>query len=45
MEPLRIAAPLRQAAAELDRGLPIDRITTMQKLVSDSTGEPRFRTP
>lgn len=39
-----MAAPLRQAVAELDRGVPIDRITTMQKLVSDSAGQPRFRT-
>ena len=44
MEPLSMAAPLRQAVAELDRGVPIDRITTMQKLVSDSAGQPRFRT-
>jgi putative ABC transport system permease protein len=44
MEPLSIAAPLRQALAELDRGVPIDRITTMQELVSDSAGQPRFRT-
>src|SRR6266540_4090011 len=44
MEPLSMAAPLRKAVAELDRGVPIDRITTMQKLVSDSAGQPRFRT-
>jgi len=44
MEPSSMAAPLRQAVAELDRGVPIDRITTMQKLVSDSAGQPRFRT-
>jgi len=44
MEPLSMAAPLRQAVAELDRGVPIDRITTMQKLVSESAGQPRFRT-
>ena len=37
-------ASLRHAIAELDRGVPIDRITTMQKLVSGSAGQPRFRT-
>jgi ABC-type antimicrobial peptide transport system permease subunit len=41
---LNIALPLRQAVAEVDRGVPIDRITTMQDLVSNSAGQPRFRT-
>jgi putative ABC transport system permease protein len=44
IEPLNIAVPLRQAVAEVDRGVPIDRITTMQDLVSNSAGQPRFRT-
>ena len=44
MEPLSMAAPLRQAVAELDRGVPLDRIAAMQTLVSDSVGQPRFRT-
>jgi putative ABC transport system permease protein len=43
-EPLSIAVPLRQAVAEIDRGVPIDRIKTMQELVSGSVGQPRFRT-
>src|SRR5439155_11851508 len=44
VEPLNIAVPLRQAVAEVDRSVPIDRITTMQDLVSSSVGQPRFRT-
>jgi putative ABC transport system permease protein len=44
IEPLNIAVPLRQAVAEIDRGVPIDRIKTMQELVSGSVGQPRFRT-
>jgi len=44
VEPLNIAGPLRQAVAEVDRSVPIDRITTMQDLVSSSVGQPRFRT-
>jgi putative ABC transport system permease protein len=44
IEPLNIAVPLRQAVAEVDRSVPIDRITTMQDLVSNSVGQPRFRT-
>jgi putative ABC transport system permease protein len=44
IEPLSVAAPLRQAVAELDRGVPLDRIAAMRTLVSDSVGQPRFRT-
>jgi putative ABC transport system permease protein len=44
IEPLSLAVPLRQAVAEIDRGVPIDRIKTMQELVSGSVGQPRFRT-
>ena len=44
MEPLNIAVALRQAVAEVDRSVPIDRIATMQDLVSASVGQPRFRT-
>lgn len=44
MEPLSMAATLRQAVADLDPGVPVDGITTMRKLVSDSAGQPRFRT-
>lgn len=44
IEPLIIAVPLRQAVAEVNRSVPIDHITTMQDLVSNSAGQPRFRT-
>lgn len=44
IDPLSIALPLRQAVAEIDRAVPIDRITTMKDLISNSAGQPRFRT-
>lgn len=44
IEPLSIVAPLRQAVAGIDRSVPIDRIHTMQDLISNSAGQPRFRT-
>jgi putative ABC transport system permease protein len=44
IEPLHIALPLRQAVVEIDRSVPIDRITTMRDLVSNSAAQPRFRT-
>jgi len=44
IEPLSIALPLRQSVAEIDRAVPIDRITTMKDLISNSAGQPRFRT-
>jgi putative ABC transport system permease protein len=44
IDPLNIATPLLQAVGEVDHGVPIDRIATMQDLVSKSAGQPRFRT-
>ena len=44
VDPLNIAVPLHKAVAEIDRAVPIDRVTTMQDLVSSSAGQPRFRT-
>jgi putative ABC transport system permease protein len=44
MEPWSIAVPLRKAVAEVDRGVPIDHLAVMQELVSNSAGQPRFRT-
>src|SRR5262249_53211378 len=44
MEPLNVAAPLSQAVAEVDRGVPIDSVATMEELVYSSAGQPRFRT-
>ena len=44
VDPLNIIVPLHKAVAEFDRGVPIDHITTMRDLVSNSAGQPRFRT-
>jgi putative ABC transport system permease protein len=44
IDPSNITAPLRRAVAQVDRSVPIDRISTMQELVSSSAGQPRFRT-
>jgi putative ABC transport system permease protein len=38
------AAELRGAVSAIDRTIPIDRIETMERLVSGSVAEPRFRT-
>src|SRR5262245_47462936 len=38
------AAELREAVAAIDRAMPVDRIETMEQLVSGSVAEPRFHT-
>jgi predicted permease len=38
------AAELREAVAMIDRTMPVDRIQTMEQLVSGSVAQPRFRT-
>ena len=38
------AAELREAVAAIDRAMPVDRIQTMEQLVSGSVAQPRFRT-
>jgi ABC-type antimicrobial peptide transport system permease subunit len=38
------AAELREAVAAIDRAIPVDRIQTMEQLVSRSVAQPRFRT-
>ena len=38
------AAELRAAVSAIDRAMPIDRIETMEQLVSGSVAQPRFRT-
>lgn len=38
------AAELRKAVSAIDRALPVDRIETMEQLVSGSVAQPRFRT-
>ena len=35
---------LREAVAAIDRAIPVDRIQTMEQLVSGSVAQPRFRT-
>ena len=44
VDPLNIATPLQRAVAEIDRTVPIDRVATMQDLVTNSAEQPRFRT-
>jgi putative ABC transport system permease protein len=44
MDPAQLVAALRENVGEVDRGVPIDRINTMDDLVSSSAGQPRFRT-
>jgi putative ABC transport system permease protein len=38
------ASELRQGVAAIDRAIPVDRIRTMEQLVSGSVAQPRFRT-
>src|ERR1700730_1015725 len=38
------AGELREAVAAIDRAIPVDRIQTMEQLVSGSAAQPRFRT-
>lgn len=40
----RLAGPLRRVIASIDPDVPVDQITTMRELVSNSAGQPRFRT-
>jgi len=39
-----VAGALRRAIAGVDRSVPLDQIGTMQELISNSAGQPRFRT-
>jgi predicted permease len=38
------ATQLREAVSAIDRALPVDRIETMEQLISGSVAQPRFRT-
>jgi len=38
------AAELREAVSAIDRAMPVDRIETMEQVVSGSVAQPRFRT-
>jgi putative ABC transport system permease protein len=44
MDPAQLVSALRESVGEVDRGVPIDRISSMDDLVSSSAGQPRFRT-
>ena len=44
LDPGAAAADLRQAVSAIDRALPVDRIETMEQVVSGSVAQPRFRT-
>lgn len=43
-EPAGLAAPVRSAIKKLDRDLPVFRVSTMERLVSDSLAARRFST-
>ena len=44
LDPVAVMAGLRNAVSEIDSGLPLDRVETMDQVVSASVGQPRFRT-
>ncbi len=41
-DPALLAAPLRRAVADLDRGVPVAGITTLEAIVRESIEQPRF---
>jgi putative ABC transport system permease protein len=44
VEPLSLVPPIRQALLEIDRDVPIAGVRSMEQIVSESLGQPRFRT-
>jgi putative ABC transport system permease protein len=44
IDPAAAMSALRSAVSGIDRALPLDQVETMEQLVSDSVGQPRFRT-
>jgi putative ABC transport system permease protein len=44
IDPVAMTSALRAAVAVTDTAVPLDRVTTMEQLVSASVGQPRFRT-
>jgi putative ABC transport system permease protein len=44
LDPATVTAALRNAVSAIDRALPLDRVETMEQVVSASVGQPRFRT-
>ncbi|HEU5154402.1 MAG TPA: ABC transporter permease, partial [Gemmatimonadales bacterium] len=43
-DPLLLAGPLRQVVLEVDPGQPVAAVRTLNGMVAESLGEPRFRT-
>lgn len=43
LDPATVTAALRSAVSAIDRELPLDRVETMEQVVSASVGQPRFR--
>ena len=41
-DPARLAMPLRQAVAAIDRNVPVSPVVTLEELVADSIDNPRF---
>jgi putative ABC transport system permease protein len=44
MDPAAVTTALRNAVSRTDSALPLERVETMEQLVSASVGQPRFRT-
>jgi len=44
IDPASLTSAVRKAVAEVDRGVPMDHVATMQQIVSGSVSESRFRT-
>jgi predicted permease len=44
VDPAAVAVALRNAVSSVDAAVPLDQVGTMEKLVSASVGQPRFRT-
>lgn len=40
----RLGGPLRRVIASIDRDVPVDQVTTIRELISNSAGQARFRT-
>jgi len=44
VNPTAVTVALRKAVSTIDPAVPLDRVETMEQLVSASVGQPRFRT-
>jgi len=43
-DPSNLARAVRSAVAGIDRGIPVDRVATLESIVSKAAAEPRFQT-